>query len=139
MEDFKLDGFQIVHTVEKDNGGSILREKRVVLGLTQKQVAEKAKVPLASYQRFESGERNICTASFQLACRVVLFAVTRLPASILPFEYVFTFSHTWIPPNNAFADCSSDCAAVRIFTVNYEFWHHKSICISDYDAKNGKT
>ena len=42
MEDFKLDGFQIVHTVEKDNGGSILREKRVVLGLTQKQVAEKA-------------------------------------------------------------------------------------------------
>ena len=71
MEDFKLDGFQIVHTVEKDNGGSILREERVVLGLTQKQVAEKAKVPLASYQRFESGERNICTASFQLACRVI--------------------------------------------------------------------
>ncbi len=77
----------------------------------------------------------VAKAVFQLACRVVLFAVTRLPASILPFEYVFTFSRTWIPPNNAFADCSSDCAAVRIFTVNYEFWHHKSICISDYDAK----
>jgi len=71
MENFNLDGFQIVHTVEYDNGGSILREKRVILGLTQKQVAEKAKVPLASYQRFESGERNIRTASFQLACRVI--------------------------------------------------------------------
>ena len=30
-----------------------------------------AKIPIASYQRFESGDRNIMTASFQMACRVI--------------------------------------------------------------------
>ena len=55
MSSFNLDGFQMVHMEERN----ILREHRVVLGLTQKQVAEKAKIPLQSYQRFESGERNI--------------------------------------------------------------------------------
>ena len=67
MSDFSLDGFQMVHMEERN----ILRERRVILGLTQKQVAEKAKIPLQSYQRFESGERNIMTASFQMACRVI--------------------------------------------------------------------
>ena len=67
MSDFSLDGFQMVHMEERN----ILRERRVVLGLTQKQVAEKAKIPFQSYQRFESGERNIMTASFQMACRVI--------------------------------------------------------------------
>lgn len=67
MSDFSLDGFQMVHMEERN----ILRERRVILGLTQKQVAENAKIPLQSYQRFESGERNIMTASFQMACRVI--------------------------------------------------------------------
>lgn len=67
MSDFSLDGFQMIHMEERN----ILRERRVVLGLTQKQVAEKAKIPFQSYQRFESGERNIMTASFQMACRVI--------------------------------------------------------------------
>ena len=67
MSSFNLDGFQMVHMEERN----ILRERRVVLGLTQKQVAEKAKIPFQSYQRFESGERNIMTASFQMACRVI--------------------------------------------------------------------
>ena len=67
METISLDGFQLVHMDEK----SILHERRVILGLTQKQIAEKAKIPLQSYQRFESGERNIMTASFQMACRVI--------------------------------------------------------------------
>jgi len=71
MEFVSLDGFQLVHADPKKCDGNILREKRVVLGLTQKEVAEKARVPLASYQRFESGERQIRTASFQLACRVI--------------------------------------------------------------------
>jgi len=71
MEFVSLDGFQLVHLDSKKCDGNILREKRVVLGLTQKEVAEKARVPLASYQRFESGERQIRTASFQLACRVI--------------------------------------------------------------------
>ena len=30
---------------------------------------DKAKIKLQQYQKFESGERNIKTASFQLACR----------------------------------------------------------------------
>ena len=67
MSSLNLDGFQMVHMEERN----ILRERRVVLGLTQKQVAEKAKIPLQSHQRFESGERNIMTASFQMACRVI--------------------------------------------------------------------
>ena len=67
MEEFSLDGFQIAHMSDK----TILQERRVILGLTQKQVAEKANIPLQSYQRFESGDRNIKTASFQLVCRVL--------------------------------------------------------------------
>ena len=67
MENFSLDGFQLIHP----NDDGILHERRVILGLTQKQVAEKAKIPLQSYQRFESGDRNIKTASFQVACRVI--------------------------------------------------------------------
>ena len=67
MSNFNLEGFQMIHMEERN----ILRERRVILGLTQKQVAEKAKIPFQSYQRFESGERNIMTASFQMACRVI--------------------------------------------------------------------
>ena len=67
MSSFNLEGFQMIHMEERN----ILRERRVILGLTQKQVAEKAKIPFQSYQRFESGERNIMTASFQMACRVI--------------------------------------------------------------------
>ena len=67
MEGFSLDGFQLINP----NDQSILQERRIILGMTQKQVAEKAKIPLQSYQRFESGDRNITTASFQVACRVL--------------------------------------------------------------------
>ncbi|MEA4950221.1 MAG: helix-turn-helix transcriptional regulator [Petrimonas sp.] len=67
MENISLDGFQFVYL----NDDGILHERRVILGLTQKQVAEKANIPLQSYQRFESGARNIKTASFQIACRVI--------------------------------------------------------------------
>ena len=58
-------GFQMVHFSNKMD--DILREKRVVQGLTQQQVADRAKISLRQYQSFESGERNIRTASFQLA------------------------------------------------------------------------
>mgnify|MGYP004699905799 FL=1 len=84
MEFESLDGYVMAHFDTK----SVLREKRVVLCLTQKQVAERAKIPLQSYQRFESGERNIKTASFQMACRVI----EALEMNISDFyhnEYVF--------------------------------------------------
>ena len=67
--DYDLSGFQTVHLDKKN--GSILREKRVVLGLTQKQVAERAKITLRQYQKFENSERNIMTCSFQMACRII--------------------------------------------------------------------
>ena len=64
-----LSGYQIVHTDK--NKGSILREKRVVQNMTQQQVADKAGIRLQQYQKFENNDRNIMTASFQLACRVI--------------------------------------------------------------------
>ena len=67
MKKINLDGFQIMHIEEK----GILFKKRSALGLTQSEVAKKAKIPLQSYQRFESGRRNILNASFQMACRVI--------------------------------------------------------------------
>lgn len=67
--ELSLNGFQTVHISDKCEG--ILREKRIILGLTQQQVADKAEIKLQQYQKFESGERNIMTASFQIACRVI--------------------------------------------------------------------
>ena len=67
IEEISLDGFQRIH---RDDHG-ILYERRLVLGLTQKQVADRAKMPLSSYQRFESGDRKLSTATFNMACRVL--------------------------------------------------------------------
>ena len=64
-----LDGFQVVHTQDRKDG--LLREQRVVNGLTQQQVADRAGIKLQHYQKFESGERNLRTASFSVACRVL--------------------------------------------------------------------
>ena len=65
----KGSGFLIVHADHKK--GSILREKRLMLGLTQKEAAELANITLRQYQKFESGERNIMTCSFRMACRII--------------------------------------------------------------------
>lgn len=65
-----LTGYQICH-VNDQKPGSILREQRVTQNMTQQQVATKAKITLQQYQKFESDARNIRTASFQLACRVL--------------------------------------------------------------------
>ena len=67
MEFENLGGFGIGHR----KPCQILKEKRLVLELTQKQVAERAGVLLQQYQKFESGERNIMTCSFQLACKII--------------------------------------------------------------------
>ena len=84
MENINHDGYRSAHF--KDD--RLLRERRVILGLTQMQVAEKAKIPLQSYQRFESGDRNIQSASFRIVCRVI----EALEMNISDFyhgEYVF--------------------------------------------------
>ena len=49
---------------------SILKQQRISLDLTQQEVADRAAIPLQSYQQFESGTRDITRASFRLACRV---------------------------------------------------------------------
>ena len=67
--DFDLSGFQLAHVSDDMHG--VLREQRVILGLTQKQVADKAGILLQQYQKLESGERNIMTCSFKLACKVI--------------------------------------------------------------------
>ena len=69
MEQIDLSGFQMCH-LDNDQH-SVLREKRVVLGMTQQQVADKAGIILQQYQKFESGERDIMTSSFRTACKVI--------------------------------------------------------------------
>ena len=82
-----LNGYQTVHFHAGARDGT-LREKRLVLEMTQQQVAEKAKISLSSYQKFESGERNIRTASFEIACRVIK-ALGMDPTAFYEGEYVF--------------------------------------------------
>ena len=62
-----LDGFQTIIPT----AAVVLSEKRQILRLTQQEVADRAKITLRQYQRLESGERNILTSSFGLACRVI--------------------------------------------------------------------
>lgn len=62
-------GYRICHASDKMD--SILREHRIILGLTQQQIADKAQIKIQQYQKFESGERNIMTCSFRIACKVI--------------------------------------------------------------------
>lgn len=67
-----LDGYCLCHVVSKKKvAKEILREQRVLHEMTQQQVADKAGIKIQQYQKFESGERNILTSSFQLACKVL--------------------------------------------------------------------
>ena len=49
----------------------VLRQCRILLGMTQQAVADKAQIPLQSYQQFKSGKRRILNASFRIACQVI--------------------------------------------------------------------
>jgi transcriptional regulator with XRE-family HTH domain len=50
---------------------NILQNARAESGLTQQQVADKAKVKLRQYQKFENGERNLSSSSFDIARQVL--------------------------------------------------------------------
>ena len=67
LKSLLIEGYEI----NFDKYKNILREKRELLGLTQKQVADRANVKIVQYQRFEMGMRNIMSASFQIACRII--------------------------------------------------------------------
>jgi len=49
----------------------ILLNARKKLGLTQQQVADKARITIRHYQMFESGERRLSTSSFMTAGKVL--------------------------------------------------------------------
>lgn len=69
IESFDLSGFRLCH-VDGDMH-SVLFEQRVIRGLTQREVAERAGISLQQYQKFERGARNIMTSSFTTACKVI--------------------------------------------------------------------
>ena len=48
-----------------------MENRRHAMGLTQKQIAEKAGISPQLYQYFESGKRSLKTCSFDTTCRVV--------------------------------------------------------------------
>lgn len=54
--------------VESEN--HIIKNQRNNLGLTQQEVADRAHIQLRQYQRLESGERSIYSASFRIAISV---------------------------------------------------------------------
>lgn len=60
-------GYQIMRVEER----WVLRDTRDKLGLTQQEIADRARIQLRQYQRFESGERNLSSSSFHIACRVI--------------------------------------------------------------------
>ena len=62
-----LDSFQTIIPT----AAAVLSERRQMLSMTQQEVADRANITLRQYQRLESGERNILTCSFGLACRVI--------------------------------------------------------------------
>lgn len=62
-----LDSFQTIIPT----AAAVLSERRQMLRMTQQEVADQANITLRQYQRLESGERNILTSSFGLACRVI--------------------------------------------------------------------
>lgn len=67
MEEISLDGFSLVNLT----AASTLHQKRLVLELTQQQVADRAGVDIQQYRKFESEARDIRRASFDVACRVI--------------------------------------------------------------------
>lgn len=65
----------------------LLKNRRLELGLTQQQVADRAKIQLRQYQRVESGERHITGAS----ARIMLAICSVL--KIDPYEFFPEFKH----------------------------------------------
>ena len=79
-----LSGFRLVAFSDE----AALRECRAFLNLTQQAVADKAGIPLQSYQQFESGKRKLRRASFHIACKV-LEALEMNIAAFHHGDYVF--------------------------------------------------
>lgn len=88
-----LEEFRVVHTQDKKDG--LLKEQRVIKGMTQQQVADKAGILIQHYQKFEGGERNLRTASFDVACRVL---------EALDLDIVKYFHHEYVLAEERYRD-----------------------------------
>ena len=66
---------------------TLLQKKRIYLNLTQRETAQRVGIPLSTYQKFETGERNIWTASFKVTCKV-LYALELNPDDFFRRRYV---------------------------------------------------
>ncbi len=53
-----------------ESSGHILKNRREELGMTQQQVADKAHIQLRQYQRFENGERELCSSSMRIGVSI---------------------------------------------------------------------
>ena len=62
-----MHGYRTVHFKAE----TWLQERRLAMGLTQKEVAEKAGISQQLYQYFESGKRKLMTSSFRTTCKVL--------------------------------------------------------------------
>ncbi|GHU69759.1 hypothetical protein AGMMS49992_00990 [Clostridia bacterium] len=74
--------FQLIQTEHV-----VLLEARAKLGLTQVQAAHSARIPLEQYQWYESGEKALSAAPFDIACKV-LFALGLDPTTYARGEYI---------------------------------------------------
>lgn len=54
----------------RDQTPTLLKMRRSEMGITQKQVAERAGITITQYQRFELGTRSISNASFRVVLRI---------------------------------------------------------------------
>ena len=50
---------------------AIIKKLRILLGISQKEIAEKAGIPLLEYQKIEDCKISIKTAPFDLVCRIM--------------------------------------------------------------------
>ncbi len=65
----ELKGFRMVHINAENNG--ILWERRLMLGLTRQQVADRAGINVSQYYSFETGKKDLKKASFRIAGAVL--------------------------------------------------------------------
>ena len=66
-----INGFEQI-----ESKSTIIKSHREYLGMTQQQVANEVGITVRQYQRYESGEKSIYSASFQTGVR--LFNILRL-------------------------------------------------------------
>ena len=63
--------YYLLDDVKDAKASDQLRQRREELGLTLKEVADRAEIILQQYQKYEGGQRDLRNGTFQTACRVI--------------------------------------------------------------------